>query len=377
MASRIAGIALRGGAALLALDLTSALALALLGLAGIAYRPVPSAALSLPQQEAVARVIAGTTQYIAVDRDLGWTIRPRGASGLYHANAQGLRGREDAAPDPAPGVVRVAAFGDSFTHGDEVGDNETWETRLAAQIPRVEVLNFGVPGYGPDQAWLRYQRDAAAFHPKIVLLGLVTDDLPRLVNTFVPFRDPQTGMPLARPRFTAAGDLIPCGLPDSASYRALIDAPGPTLARLGARDAYYQAGPRAHAWDALAAVRLLRLALARPLDTSEEASSILRILLARWAEAATAAGQRFAVLRLPQRDELSHPRPPDALDAWLSARGVAAIDAGEALPVGSDPGAWFGPTHYTAEGNARIAALIGEDLMRWGWLSRPAGGPVP
>jgi hypothetical protein len=49
------------------------------------------------------------------------------------------------------------AFGDSFTHGDEVNSDETWPFRLS-QLLGCEVENFGVGGYGQDQAYLKYQK---------------------------------------------------------------------------------------------------------------------------------------------------------------------------------------------------------------------------
>lgn len=49
----------------------------------------------------------------------------------------------------------MAAFGDSFTHCDEVKDAETWEERLAVLLQK-NVYNFGVGGYGTDQAYLKF-----------------------------------------------------------------------------------------------------------------------------------------------------------------------------------------------------------------------------
>ncbi len=52
-------------------------------------------------------------------------------------------------------VDLIASYGDSFTHCNEVGDDETWQTFLG-HILRKNVLNFGVAGHGPDQAFLLY-----------------------------------------------------------------------------------------------------------------------------------------------------------------------------------------------------------------------------
>jgi hypothetical protein len=49
-----------------------------------------------------------------------------------------------------------AAFGDSFTHGDEVSDSEAWP-RLLSDLLGCEIFNYGVGGYGQDQALSKYE----------------------------------------------------------------------------------------------------------------------------------------------------------------------------------------------------------------------------
>ena len=126
--------------------------------------PVPAQNL-LPfayRHEALRR-IAGGEVYIEFDAQLGWVTpaaRERADGGVvYRTNRAGLRADRDYAPDPSPTVRRVAAFGDSFTHCDEVNYPDCWTAELERAWSGTEVLNFGVPGYSPDQAWLRYQRE--------------------------------------------------------------------------------------------------------------------------------------------------------------------------------------------------------------------------
>ena len=54
-----------------------------------------------------------------------------------------------------------AAFGDLFTHGDEVKDEETWPFLLSTYT-NCEIENFGVGGYGQDQAYLKYLKSKPA-----------------------------------------------------------------------------------------------------------------------------------------------------------------------------------------------------------------------
>src|SRR5688572_7785806 len=69
----------------------------------------------------------------------------------------------------------AAAFGDSFTYGDEVGDGETWPHYLS-MATHCEVRNFGFSAYAADQAVLRYERERPS--TGVVFLG-VSDEMPR------------------------------------------------------------------------------------------------------------------------------------------------------------------------------------------------------
>lgn len=131
------------------------------------------------------------------DRARGWALAPglrrvpAFAGRTVSSNTHGLRGvREYASPKPA-GTRRILAFGDSFTFGEDVADAETFCHRLGGLLPGVEVLNFGVRGYGHDQMLL-YLKDAAArYEPDLVLLGYVTDDATRNLSRFRDFAKPR------------------------------------------------------------------------------------------------------------------------------------------------------------------------------------------
>lgn len=77
------------------------------------------------------------------------------------------------------GVTRLCAFGDSFTHGDEVGDLRDYPTLLqreldAVQPRRYEVLNFGVSSFGFHQAFLMWEALGPRYGCDEVLLGPAT-----------------------------------------------------------------------------------------------------------------------------------------------------------------------------------------------------------
>lgn len=53
---------------------------------------------------------------------------------------------------------RINTYGDSFTHGDQVNDGETWQEYLAAHL-REPIGNFGTGGHGVYQAYRRMLRE--------------------------------------------------------------------------------------------------------------------------------------------------------------------------------------------------------------------------
>jgi hypothetical protein len=161
--------------------------------------------LPLPyDRSGLDRIAAGET-YITFDQTLGWTVAPSAVGvapkATYRSNSVGLRGLREYSLTPPAGEPRLAAFGDSFTHCDDVDDDECWTAQLEASLPGLEIMNFGVSGFAPDQAWLRYQRDGRAYQPCAVLIGYMVENVNRVVNRFRPFYQPDTGITLGKPRY--------------------------------------------------------------------------------------------------------------------------------------------------------------------------------
>jgi hypothetical protein len=52
---------------------------------------------------------------------------------------------------------RVVVFGESYTAGDGVNNDKRYTDLLESRLEGAEVLNFGMPGSGPDQQYLAYQ----------------------------------------------------------------------------------------------------------------------------------------------------------------------------------------------------------------------------
>lgn len=118
------------------------------------------------------------------DPQLGWRHIP-GARGQlvspefsveYRINGEGLRDRELAAA-PALGVQRLLCFGDSFVEGWGVGQEERVSEGLQRRLAGVEVVNFGVAGYGTDQEWLLFEQQGRHYRPDWVVVFFYGNDL--------------------------------------------------------------------------------------------------------------------------------------------------------------------------------------------------------
>ena len=127
----------------------------------------------------------------------GWAVAPNvrnlevfGGKRL-NTDARGLRGAREVPFEKSPGTTRIAIFGDSFTFGEEVSDDETFAHQLERLLPGVEVLNFGVHGYGHDQELLYLREALPLYRPDVVLVGHVTDDSMRNMLAFRSFAKPR------------------------------------------------------------------------------------------------------------------------------------------------------------------------------------------
>ncbi len=143
---------------------------------------------------------------VIYDDTLGWTFRPNSIrqAGTFTINSAGIRSKRDYSMLPPPDTLRIALFGDSFTAGDDVSDDEVWGRQLEILLNesgiRAEVLNFGVGAYGMGQAFLRWKKLGKSFAPDIVIFGLQPENLKRNLNVFRQLMH-ASGPPFSKPRF--------------------------------------------------------------------------------------------------------------------------------------------------------------------------------
>jgi len=103
---------------------------------------------------------------------LGWTVAPNldQELGRVHTNSAGMRGQIEF-PVERTSRPRMLLLGNSYTFGAGVSDQEAYPAVLASLLPEWEILNFGVSGYGADQAALLYEEVGRQYEPDVVVLG--------------------------------------------------------------------------------------------------------------------------------------------------------------------------------------------------------------
>ncbi len=122
-------------------------------------------------------------EFHRLDESRGWAARP-GVAGwwtvegeAYVSNNQaGFRDRDHTIAKP-DGVYRIAVLGDSFTEARAIPLDETYWSIAGAHLAEclggtVEMLNFGVNGYGTAQELITLKNHALAYRPDLVLLAI-------------------------------------------------------------------------------------------------------------------------------------------------------------------------------------------------------------
>lgn len=379
-------VALFFGATLAAIELLSHAGLSVLERRGVEYRPLVVDRLSEEHRGLLEDFLAGRPSLFQHDAVLGWTLRPGFRSELCTIGLDGRR-RDIGRPQPIAPAVRVATFGDSFTFGGDVADRYAYPEVLARLDTGLEVENFGVPAYGLDQAFLRYQREGRATHPQVVVIGFMAENIFRNVNVFRPFYRPPSQVPFAKPRYLPgqpAPLLVENPLPRLEDYRRLLARPAETLEQLGRHDHFYQTRLRAGAFDRSATVRLTKLAKEQLLpgtgierrgyyDADSEAFRVTTGLFTAFYEMALRDGAQPVILIFPERSDVirwrsTHTKRYTPLLQFLAAKGYRVVDAMTALDAAGDKHSVdeLIPTHLSPHANQLVAEHLLEQLRGFG-----------
>jgi hypothetical protein len=111
---------------------------------------------------------------------------------------------------------------------------------------------------------VRYQNKGRRYETDFVLIGFMTENIFRTVNRFRPFYQPDTGLPLAKPRFLLHEDSIvflPNPLPSLSDYQDLLYNQQRKMREMGVYDYFYQQRYTSGPLDWSPGIRLLKLAI--------------------------------------------------------------------------------------------------------------------
>lgn len=123
------------------------------------------------------------------DATVGWKLRPDRETRLrwecydYNVSANALGFPGPLYPESRQGgSLRILTAGDAFTSAEGVDTVTAWPRRLEdglrAQLGTpVEVMNFAITGYGPNQYAAVIEAFAPRYRPDLIMLGMFVNDL--------------------------------------------------------------------------------------------------------------------------------------------------------------------------------------------------------
>lgn len=129
-------------------------------------------------------------EFYELDQTRGYSLRP-GVAGLYRKegrsyvriNSDGLRDQEHSLTKPA-NTLRIALIGDSYAEALSVSLEQTFWSVMkdklgecgAASGKAIEIINFGVSGYGTAQELLMLDDKVWKYSPDVVMLAVTTNN---------------------------------------------------------------------------------------------------------------------------------------------------------------------------------------------------------
>ena len=349
----------------------------------LAHKPFSSSFLTLEQEEIIQKLLSNQQTYLSHHPILGWSIQPNGRNNEFSANSYGIRADREYSLEPSPNKIRISTFGDSFTHGDEVATEATWQAYIEKINPHFEVLNFGVGGYGLDQSYLRHKLAGAQFNPQIVFIGYMIEDVERTVNTFRPFYAEGSQIPLTKPRFILENDqliLIDNPLPKLEDYVKLLNKDKATLAKIGKYDFYYNKKYYKGPFDFLPSVRFFKISKRQYQELTnerarEEAFRIDEKIFQEFCDSITKHGARPIIIIFPTEWDLYQKKNHNPIRyknilEMLERNGFEYIDLLNAFNIDGNKyqiEELFSPwKHYSAFANQIVAEYIVQYLKKTG-----------
>ena len=316
--------------------------------------------------------LSGDLTYLEYDDVMGWTVgqNRQSANGLYSSSVEGIRA-------PHQGVsfaegtekTRIALIGDSFTFAEEVRYEDSWGSHLENALgPEFQVLNFGVPGYGLGQAYLRYEKDVRTWNPKVVLFSFISHDVERTTWVYPFLAMPEWKMPFSKPRFILQNDQLTAkNIPPLPPDR-IFDLPAISQLPFLTYEKSYRSGE----WQDRFFDRSYLARLASSMfpqwtthspDSSEEMRQLVNArILTEFVQSAIKVGAIPLIVYLPSRGSWGKKGGNTPLaKKVLQTTGLAYLDPSPCLAQ-LDPADRYLVTHYSPRSNAAVARCLVEPV---------------
>jgi hypothetical protein len=333
---------------------------------------------------------AGYEHYLQVrDPVLGWPSPQEFGAGRY--DAKGAR-VSPAFPDSSARPC-VSVYGDSFAFSEEVDAAHAWPNLLAKML-HCRVDNFGVDGYGTDQAYLRYiqNRNTGRETAPIVVIVYWAENLMRNINQYhdLLYSHPDEKFSL-KPRFVLSTDgrltYIPLPNFTAAEFTQMLHNP----ARYLPHEYFlpdHDGGPRSLSFPyTLSLVRcfgndhILSKLEHVPFffryyqaDDPGDSMALTAEILKHFRDAVTTSGARPVVLMIPSGQDVryfqrEHIWTYAPLIQLLSQRGILPFNFGNyiiSVRSGEDGCILFTGCdhHFNEQGNAFLALYVARNLSQ-------------
>jgi lysophospholipase L1-like esterase len=298
-------------------------------------------------------------------------------------------------PDRSPACV--SAYGDSFIEGFGVEPRQSWSSVLSRRLG-CRVANFGVAGYGTDQAFLRFLENRQDQAP-VVILGFLSENIIRNVNQLRNLiSDATTCHPKPRFMVDQQGQLTLVPIPSltEQEYATLLRHPELVLSHeyfLPGGPSGYRRVEFPYTWGILQVLPIIwknvilrqgtYYDLYRP-DHPSQAVAVTRAILAEFAREARRRGQKPLILLIPTHVDLAYARSHgiwiyQPITDFLTEKGLDFLDLGPTFlkSLGNSPlETLYSPAtqyHLNDQGQALVARTVYDWITQHQVLKRADG----
>ena len=327
--------------------------------------------------------VGGYSAYLeSRDPVLGWPSREEFGHGEYDVTGSRL-----IPAYPAPGNACISVYGDSFTWGDGVTPEETWCNVLSRTLG-CRVANYGVCGYGTDQALMRFIANSTD-EADVVILAHLSENIMRNVNRWRRLLYAESALGL-KPRFVLDKNDGLVRMPIPGLTEEAFESLSADPSRLG--EEYFAPGGDSglrsltfpYTWSVFRSLGhfhfeaklqdVPRYAAFYGVDHPSKALQITSRVLEAFESEVRARDKVPLIVVIPTAQDLMHHRRTgewtyaSLLDA-TRALGTQVFDTGPAIldALGEEPTSRFfigGDGHFNAEGNRILADAMSGIVQR-------------